>query len=92
MQRIQRHGFMQAVTAQYLLILFALKIMPQFEERIQQYEDAMRVTVEVQILARITRNILVKEEVCSMPILFRCESHCPVAAIPVTAKCLTRNP
>lgn len=92
MQRIQRHGFMQAVTAQYLLILFALKIMPQFEERIQQYEDAMRVTVEVQILARITRNILVKEEVCSMPILFRCKSHCPVAAIPVTAKCLTRNP
>lgn len=57
--------------------------MPQFEECIQQYEDAMRVTVEVQILAR---NILVKEEVRSMPILFRCDSHCPAAAVPVTAK------
>lgn len=63
--------------------------MPQFEECIQQYEDAMRVTVKAQIVPRLTRNILVKEEVCSMPILFRCESHCSAAATPVTAKCLT---
>ena len=54
--------------------------MPQLEECSQQHEYAMIVTEEVQILAKIPRNILMKEEAHSLPFLFSCQRHCPPLA------------
>jgi len=54
--------------------------MLQFQECIQQYEYAMIITEEVQILVKIPGNILMKEDARSLPFLFSCQHHCPPLA------------
>lgn len=62
--------------------------MPPFQECVQQYEHARTVTEEVEVIAKIPRNVLMKEEAHSLPFLISCQRHClprPAAATPGTA-------
>lgn len=47
--------------------------MPQFEECIHEYEYAMIVTEEAQILSKIPRNTLMQEEARALP--FQLSAH-----------------